>query len=326
MNNWGEKLSFIWSIKEILRDHYRRHQYGQVILPLCVLRRLDCVLEPAKDQVLAKAATVRGDKDAAFDLLCHTSGQQFYNTSKFTFERLLGDEDNITDNVADYLRGFSPNVRDVVGKFGLHPHIEKMGRAGILYAVVGRFAEIDLHPATVPNLEMGYIYEELVRVTADLSNEEAGEHFTPREVIRLMVNLLVSDIPARAWPAAQFNETARALTAAGRRVVVTGVRGERPLTPQVADGGGTDIGGHTSPRELAAVLAAADVVVAGYTGPAHLAAAVGTPVVSLFARQFRRGGGRRTVSPPWCSVIRTRRAAARGRGNARYLGILACRP
>jgi type I restriction enzyme M protein len=193
MINHSEKINFIWSVKEILRDHYKRHQYGDVILPFCVLRRLDCVLEPSKDKVVAKAATIKGDLDVQADLLAHTAGQPFYNTSRFTFTTLLGDQHHITENVLDYINGFSPNTRDALDKFGLVRHVEKMGQAGILYMVVQRFAEIDLHPDVVSNLEMGYIYEELIRVTADLSNEEAGEHFTPREVIQLMVNLLFAD-------------------------------------------------------------------------------------------------------------------------------------
>jgi type I restriction enzyme M protein len=189
----AEKVNFIWSVKEILRDHYKRHQYGDVILPFCVLRRLDCVLEPTKDKVLARAGTITGDLDAQADLLAHTAGQPFYNTSKFTFATLLGDQHHVTENVHDYINGFSPNTRDALDKFGLARHVEKMGAAGILYMVVQRFADIDLHPDVVSNLEMGYLYEELIRVTADLSNEEAGEHFTPREVIQLMVNVLFAE-------------------------------------------------------------------------------------------------------------------------------------
>jgi type I restriction enzyme M protein len=189
----AKMVNFIWSVKEILRDHYKRHQYGEVILPFCVLRRLDCVLEPTKSEVVAKAAALKGDLDISADLLAHIAGQPFYNTSKFTFERLLGDQHNIVENVHDFVNGFSPSARDVLERFGLPRHIEKMGDAGILYMVVQRFASIDLHPEQVSNLAMGYIYEELVRVTADLSNEEAGEHFTPREVIELMVNLLFAD-------------------------------------------------------------------------------------------------------------------------------------
>ena len=162
--NHSEKVNFIWSVKEILRDHYKRHQYGEVILPFCVLRRLDCVLEPTKEKVVAKAAMQAGDLDAQADLLAHVAKQSFYNTSKFTFPTLLGDQHNITENLLDYINGFSPNTRDALEKFGLVRHVEKIGEAGILYMVVQRFAGIDLHPELVPNLEMGYIYEELIRL------------------------------------------------------------------------------------------------------------------------------------------------------------------
>lgn len=189
-----EKVAFIWSVKETLRDHYKRHQYQDVILPFCVLRRLDCVLEPTKDKVVAKAAALGSDKwDAATDVLSHVAGQSFWNASKFTFPGLLADQHNVRQNAHAYVRGFSPNARDALVRFGLPNQIDKLAEAGILYMVVKQFAEIELHPSVVSNLEMGYIYEELVRVTADLSNEEAGEHFTPREVIELMVNLLFAD-------------------------------------------------------------------------------------------------------------------------------------
>jgi type I restriction enzyme M protein len=189
-----EKVNFIWSVKETLRDHYKRHQYQDVILPFCVLRRLDCVLEPTKDAVVAKAAEIGSDKwDAASDVLAHVAGQPFWNASRFTFGGLLADQHNVRQNVHAYVRGFSPNARDALVRFGLPNQIDKMAEAQILYMVVKQFAEIDLHPDAVSNLEMGYIYEELIRVTADLSNEEAGEHFTPREVIELMVNVLFAD-------------------------------------------------------------------------------------------------------------------------------------
>lgn len=189
-----EKISFIWSVKETLRDHYKRHQYQDVILPFSVLRRLDCVLEPTKDKVVARATELGPDKwDAATHVLGHLASQPFWNASKFTFGSLLADQHNIRRNVHAYLRGFSPNARDALTRFGLPNQIDKMAEAEILYMVVKQFAEIDLHPDVVSNLEMGYIYEELIRVTADLSNEEAGEHFTPREVIELMVNVLFAD-------------------------------------------------------------------------------------------------------------------------------------
>jgi type I restriction enzyme M protein len=189
----ADKVNFIWSVKEVLRDHYRRHQYGEVILPLCMVRRLDCELADTKAKVAAKAATIKGDLDPHADVLAHVAGHPFYNSSKFTFETLLDDPEHITENVFDYLQGFSPNARFALDKFGIEGHVEKMGEAGILFMVIQRFAGIDLHPDTVSNLEMGYIYEHLIRVNAELSNEEAGEHFTPREVIQLMVNLLFAD-------------------------------------------------------------------------------------------------------------------------------------
>ncbi|HUP68362.1 MAG TPA: class I SAM-dependent DNA methyltransferase [Acidimicrobiales bacterium] len=189
-----EKVNFIWSVKETLRDHYKRHQYQDVILPFCVLRRLDCVLEPTKDAVVAKADEIGSDKwDAASDVLAHVAGQPFWNASRFTFGGLLADQHNVRQNVHAYVRGFSPNARDALVRFGLPNQIDKLAEAQILYMVVKQFAEIDLHPDAVSNLEMGYIYEQLIRVTADLSNEEAGEHFTPREVIELMVNVLFAD-------------------------------------------------------------------------------------------------------------------------------------
>jgi type I restriction enzyme M protein len=189
----AEKVNFIWSVKEVLRDHYKRHQYGEVILPLCMVRRLDCELVDTKETVVARAASITGELDTHVEVLGHVAGHPFYNTSKFTFETLLSDPEHITENVFDYLQGFSPNARFTLEKFGIESHIERMGEAGILFMVIQRFASFDLRPVTVSNLEMGYIYEELIRVNAALSNEEAGEHFTPREVIHLMVNLLFAD-------------------------------------------------------------------------------------------------------------------------------------
>lgn len=205
-DNWGEMVSFIWAVKEVLRDHYKRHQYGEIILPMVVLRRLDATLaepSPTKsgksrhDVVLAKAATLSQPYDRHADLLARSAGLEFYNTSKYDFQKLLGDENAIAENFNDYLNGYSENVREVMAAFSFASHVEKLARAGILYAVIGKFADpkMDLAPSKVSNLEMGYIYEELIRTAAELSNEEAGEHFTPREVIELMVNLLVSDDP-----------------------------------------------------------------------------------------------------------------------------------
>jgi type I restriction enzyme M protein len=194
---WSEMLNFIWAIRDKdLRFYYERHQVGDVVLPLVVLRRLDAVLAPTKAKVLAKAAKLGGPPDDSADLLAHTAGQSFYNTSKFDFPTLVSqDPDNIRDNVMDYLNGFSPNVRDIIAKFGFVNEVEHMNETGILLRVLGKFASpsLDLSPEHVSNMDMGYLYEELLRLVSDLSNKEAGDHFTPREVISLMVHLLVSD-------------------------------------------------------------------------------------------------------------------------------------
>jgi type I restriction enzyme M protein len=182
--------AFIWSVADKLRGVYKQSEYGRVILPLVVLRRLDCVLEPTKADVLARAAALRGRVENVGPVLCAVSGEQFYNTSPLDFRRLLDDPANVAGNLRSYIAGFSPAARDVIEKFGFDAQITRMERANLLYLVVSQFAEIDLHPNVVWNLEMGYLYEELIRRFSELSNETAGEHFTPREVIRLMVNLL----------------------------------------------------------------------------------------------------------------------------------------
>ena len=202
--NWSQMISFVWSVKEVLRDHYRRHEYGEVILPMVVLRRLDSTLAtPApsgrsrKEAVLARSAKLAKPYDKHNDLLCKAADLEFYNTSRYDFGNLLGDEEAVLANFTDYLNGFSENVREIIQAFDFYNHVERLGRAGILYEVLGKFASenVDRSPAKVSNLDMGYIYEEIIRAVAELSNEEAGEHFTPREVIELMVNLLVADEP-----------------------------------------------------------------------------------------------------------------------------------
>lgn len=183
--------AFIWAVADLLRGDYKQSEYGKVILPMVVLRRLDCVLEPSKAKVLAKAERLAGQSDQVLDpVLRQAAGEQFYNTSQLTMTRLLDDPPNIADNLHAYLRAFSPGAKDVLEKFDLHTQVARLDRADLLYLVVSKFCEIDLHPDAVSNLEMGYLYEELIRRFSELSNETAGEHFTPREVIRLMVNLL----------------------------------------------------------------------------------------------------------------------------------------
>ena len=182
--------AFIWSVADLLRGDYKQSEYGRVILPLVVLRRLDCVLESTKDKVLARTVQLAGRVANVEPLLRKTAGQQFYNISPLNMRKLLDDPNNIADNLRSYLLAFSPAATDVLQKFDLLTQIERLDRADLLYPVVSRFSEIDLHPDNVSNLEMGYLYEELIRRFSELSNETAGEHFTPREVIRLMVNLL----------------------------------------------------------------------------------------------------------------------------------------
>jgi type I restriction enzyme M protein len=161
------------------------------MLPLTVLRRLDCVLERTKDKVLEQQAKLAGGKVKNIDpILCRVTGVPFYNTSRFTFEKLRGDPNHIAANLTYYIKGFSSRAREIIENFGFEEHIGKLEKADRLYLVVSRFCDIDLHPDVVSNIEMGYIFEELIRKFNEASNEEAGDHFTPREVIRLMVNLL----------------------------------------------------------------------------------------------------------------------------------------
>jgi len=155
------------------------------------LRRLDCVLEPTKDAVLEQQQKLSGSRIKNIDpLLCRVTGMPFYNTSRYTFEKLKGDPNNIAANLTNYIKGFSTRAREIIERFGFEEHIARLDKADRLYLIVSRFCQIDLHPDHVSNIEMGYIFEELIRRFNEASNEEAGDHFTPREVIRLMVNLL----------------------------------------------------------------------------------------------------------------------------------------
>ena len=191
MHNFGDKVSFIWSVADLLRGPYRPNHYKDVMLPMTVLRRLDCVLEPSKDKVLAKLEALEGGKVKNVEpLLCRASGVPFFNTSRYTFEKLKGDPDNIAANLTHYIKGFSGRAREIIEHFGFEEQIAKLDKPDRLFLLVSKFCEIDLHPDRVSNIEMGSIFEELIRRFNEASNEEAGDHFTPREVIRLMVNLL----------------------------------------------------------------------------------------------------------------------------------------
>ena len=190
----NEKAALIWAIADKLTGVYKPHEYGEVILPLTVIRRFDCILADTKEAVLEKYDEVKilPMRDV---LLRKVSGYEFYNTSKYTFEKLLDDPDNIEENFHDYLNGFSENVRDIIEKFKFDGHIDAMSNKGILYIVIKEFTSTraNLHPDFVSNLEMGYIFEEIIRRFSESHNEDAGQHYTPREVIRLMVNILFYD-------------------------------------------------------------------------------------------------------------------------------------
>jgi type I restriction enzyme M protein len=192
MNNFSEIANFLWSIADLIRDDFKRGKYQDVILPLTVLRRIDCVLEPTKEDVLATYLKLKGKLDNLDPQLRRASGYAFYNTSQYTFERLLDDAPNLASNLRLYINSFSDNMREVIEKFDFDNTISKLDEAGLLFLVMERFKNVDLHPEQVSNLQMGYIFEELIRRFNEALNENPGEHFTPREVIRLMVNLILA--------------------------------------------------------------------------------------------------------------------------------------
>ena len=189
--NYNETVSFIWQVAELLRGPYRPNQYKKVMLPLVVLRRLDCVLEPTKEKVLAKARSLKGGRVKNTEaILNRASGQNFHNKSKFTFEKLKADPNNIVSNLVNFMNGFSERARKILEHFKFEKEIAELDKHNRLYQVISKFCNVDLHPDKVSNIQMGYIFEELIRKFNEASNEEAGDHFTPREVIRLMVNLI----------------------------------------------------------------------------------------------------------------------------------------
>jgi type I restriction enzyme M protein len=185
--------NLIWQIADLLRGPYRPPQYERVMLPMTVLRRFDCVLGSSKPEVLAEHARLKGGKvegEALDQRLNKAAGQRFHNHSPLDFERLKGDPDHIDKHLVSYIKGFSKNVRDIFEFFEFENEIERMRESNILYLVVSKFCDVDLHPKVVPNEQMGLIFENLIRRFNELANETAGDHFTPREVIRLMVNIL----------------------------------------------------------------------------------------------------------------------------------------
>ena len=189
--SFPEITGFIWGVADLLRGDYKQADYGKVILPFTVLRRLDCVLDGTREKVLQKYESLKGGQVKNLEpVLNRITGVPFHNTSKFNFERLKGDPNHLAANLKAYIRGFSTNAQDIIERFEFDKHVAKLDEGNLLFQVVSRFAEVDLHPEVVPNHVMGSVFEELIRRFAEQSNETAGEHFTPREVIRLMVNLL----------------------------------------------------------------------------------------------------------------------------------------
>lgn len=182
--------SFIWNVAEKLRGTYRRADNGKVILPFVVLRRLDCALEANKEKVLEKAKTLKSDTVAKDFELQKVSGYAFYNTSKYDLQKAIGDPTNLKQNLRAYVDGFSPNIREIFDKYDFNTHLTKLDEADLLLIVTKEFLKVDLHPEKVNNTQMGHIFEDLIGRAMEASNEEAGEYFTPRDVVRLIVNLL----------------------------------------------------------------------------------------------------------------------------------------
>jgi type I restriction enzyme M protein len=196
--NHSEIVSFLWGVADLVRDTFKRGKYQDIILPLTVLRRLDCVLADTKEKVLAKQAELRGKKlDNLDPQLRKVSGFAFYNTSRYDFDKLMGDAPHVAANLRNYIAGFSPNMREVIERFDFDNTISKLDEAGLLFQVLERFKSVDLHPDRVDNATMGTIFEELLRKFNEALNENPGEHFTPRDVVHLMVDLMLTGDESR---------------------------------------------------------------------------------------------------------------------------------
>ncbi|OQQ10532.1 restriction endonuclease subunit M [Vibrio splendidus] len=191
-NNFSSTAAFLWSVADLLRGDFKQSQYGRIILPFTLLRRLECVLEATKPDVLAKYETVKAMPIEAQDkLLTHTAQLSFYNTSKMDLNRL--GETGVASNLESYIQSFSPNAREIFEHFDFFNTIDKLEEADLLYKVAKRFATTDLHPNTISNYGMGLVFEELIRRFAESSNETAGEHFTPRDIVELTTSLLFAN-------------------------------------------------------------------------------------------------------------------------------------
>ncbi|MBE3994906.1 SAM-dependent DNA methyltransferase [Vibrio parahaemolyticus] len=191
-NNFSSTAAFLWSVADLLRGDFKQSQYGRIILPFTLLRRLECVLEATKPDVLAKYETVKAMPIEAQDkLLTHSAQLSFYNTSKMDLNRL--GETGVASNLESYIQSFSPNAREIFEHFDFFNTIDKLEEADLLYKVAKRFAATDLHPNTISNYGMGLVFEELIRRFAESSNETAGEHFTPRDIVELTTSLLFTN-------------------------------------------------------------------------------------------------------------------------------------
>lgn len=190
-NRHSELVNFIWDIANLLRGDYKQSDYGKVILPLTVLRRLDCVLADTKEKVLGKAVKLKNTTVDNIDpILNKVAGYNFHNRSKFDFGKLVADPNQLAQNLRNYINGFSENAREIIEYFEFDKQIDRLEKSNLLFMVVKRFSEVDMHLRAMSNIQAGYMFEELIRRFSEMSNETAGEHFTPREVIRLMVNLI----------------------------------------------------------------------------------------------------------------------------------------
>jgi len=184
--------ALIWSTADLLRGDYKQSDYGKIILPFTLLRRLECVLEPTREAVLTEFKARKSLNIPLEKFLVRKSNHSFFNTSTFDLSKLLGDSSNIADNLESYINAFSPNALEIFEKYEFNAQIEKLKENNLLYLIVEKFANFDLNPTSVTNHEMGLLFEELIRKFAEQSNETAGEHFTPRDIVRLTTSLLFS--------------------------------------------------------------------------------------------------------------------------------------
>lgn len=193
-NNYNQISSFIWNVcDDVLRGLFKQHEYGDIILPFTVLRRLDCVLEPYKDEIFKIHEEYKTKVEDPTPIIKNRIKTDFFNYSKYDLKRLKSDPNNIYFNFQNYLGGFSNNVVEIIENFQLEKPVEKLHKNNRLFILIDKFTEIDLHPDRISNRDMGIIFEELLRKFSEMSNETSGEHYTPRDVVRLLVSLVFSE-------------------------------------------------------------------------------------------------------------------------------------